>query len=539
MKNNKFNFISIAIVMATCFTSWAQHDNNKWSIKAGGNLSDHSKAMSVDKDGNIYITGGFQSTAAFGDKKAQAIGDTDIFVAKYDKAGQLIWSTQAGSNTYINNVISECGTDILVNNNAIYVTGFFLEKAQFDNQEINSNGSDDIFLAKYDLNGKLLWIKSAGGKSQDIPYSLAADKSGNIYLTGSFQKEAQFGNQTVTALNSTEMFLAKYNIQGDLVWVKQSFSQKPALGKVVKCQDDYCMVAGEFDGLLNLSETKLIANSPNVFVAQYSLDGEVLAATQLKGQSDATVKDILLERNQIFLTGSFSESIDFNDKQVSSNGSRDVYLAKLDTKFNIIDMNSFGGTYLDEATKIFRINENEIGLIGNFQGSISINDNDFNGNGASDCFIFHLSNEGVFKKGEIFGGSGQDQVDSALYFGNHIYTTGFFRESMIVNNQEISSNGLSDIMIIKHDVSSGSKEKLSNIPKIYPNPSNDHFFVESNDNILSVTVYSLLGRVVFEKDNVNLKNYKVGLEGAPSGVYIIKTTTENNSFENKLLIERQ
>ncbi len=538
--NNNRTFLTLFTLLITSSASWAQQTNNTWSIKAGGSLLDISKAMSADLDGNIYITGGFQSTALFGDTKNMAGGDTDIFVAKYDKTGQLIWSTQAGSNTYIDNVLSESGTDVLVNNGALYVTGFFLDKAKFENQEISSKGSDDIFLAKYDLNGKLLWIKSAGGESQDIPYSLAADQSGNIYLTGSFQKEAHFDKQTITALNSTEMFLAKYNANGDLIWAKQSFSLKPSLGKVVRCQDDYCMVAGEFDGLLNLADTRLITTSPTVFVAKYSLEGEVLDATHLKGETEITVKDMLLEKNQIFLAGSFSESLNFSDKHIYSKGSQDVYLTKLDTKFNVIDVNSFGGTLLDEAAKILRTKKGEITLIGDFQGSISSNDDDFQGNGASDYFVFNLSNEGTFIGGNVFGGQGQDHVSSAIYVNDHIHTTGFFRESMMVNNQEITSAGMSDIMISKLDNLSDLEEKYyHDVPKIYPNPSNNHFFVESSDDIITVQVYSMLGRLIFEKDNVNLNSYKVELEGTPSGIYIIKTTTKHGSFENKLIIERQ
>jgi hypothetical protein len=540
MKNHIFDFIlsTFLLGIVTSSISIAQSTNDSWAIKCGGSLFDQSKAISSDELGNVYVTGGFQSVSKFGHTSATANGDTDIFIAKYDQAGKLIWAAQAGSNSYVDNVLSESGTDILVHNNAVYATGYFLKTAKFGNQEISSIGRDDIFLAKYDLNGNLLWVKSAGGQSQDIPYSLTADNSGNIYLTGSFQKEAHFGSKSINALNATDMFIAKYNALGDLLWVKQSFSQKPTLGKVVRCQGNYCYVAGEFDGLVNLAETRLTATAPSVFIAKYNLNGEVLDAKQLNGKSDVTVSDLLLDENQIFVTGTFRNSIDFKEEQIVSKGGFDVYVAKFDNKANLVSMNTFGGTSTDEVSKLVRVNKNELVLVGNFIEDISVNDIEFRANGASDLFTFYLSNEGKFERGEIFGGPGQDQVKGALYSNSYLYTTGFFRESIIVKDQELISNGMSDILISKTRLLPNLTEKVVGEPSVYPNPAYDHFFIKSESPIISIRVFSLIGKLIFEKDDVNVNEYKVGTEGLAPGLYIIEIVNEAGFFENKLVLGR-
>jgi outer membrane protein assembly factor BamB len=538
MKNSIINlFLHVALLLVFS-VSKAQTTNDTWSLKVGGTLVDHGKAIATDAEGNVYVTGGFQSKSNFGGKESMAYGDTDIFIAKYDKSGKPIWSTQAGSSAFLTNTLSEYGSDILVDNSAVYVTGIFLSSAQFQGQEVKAQGRDDIFLAKYSLDGKLEWVKSAGGESQDVPYSLSSDKYGNIYLTGSFQKTALFDDEKISALNSTDMFLAKYNPQGELLWVRQSFSKQSSLGKAVRCSGEYCVVAGEFEGLLIIGENRLTATNQNVFIAKFNLEGDVLSTKHLKGTSEITVRDLMIDENQIYLTGAFRNGIDFNEKQLFSKGNFDTYLAKLDDKSNLISMNSFGGSFLDEASKIINLNNNEVLLAGNFQGDMHVNGVDFKAKGAGDFFLFYFSKDGYFKRGEIFGGVGHDQLTGAVYKDSHLYTTGFFRDSLVLNNQVLASSGLSDVMINKINILPGLAEKIVSEPTIYPNPTRDHFFVKSETPIISIKVFNLIGKVIFEKSDINANTYKVGIEGFVPGLYIVKIIREDGFFESKLILEK-
>ncbi len=81
-----------------------------------------------------------------------------------------------------------------------YVTGSFRGSATFGPGETNettltSAGGIDIFVAKYDAAGALVWAKRAGGTGSDFGRGTAVDGSGNSYVTGFF---GAFGSAAAT-----------------------------------------------------------------------------------------------------------------------------------------------------------------------------------------------------------------------------------------------------------------------------------------------------------------------------------------------------
>ncbi len=199
-----------------------KYDNNGaliWAKKAGGTSNDNSLGIAVDGSGNCYVTG-YCGTATFGagetnETTLTPVGNYDIFVAKYNNSGALLWVKSAGGT----------GTDAslgiaLDGGGNSYVTGYFNNMSTFGAGESNqttltSEGGYDIFVAKYDNSGALLWAKSAGGINFDTGNSIAVDVSGNSYVTGYFDGTATFGagesnETTLTGAGNYDIFVAKY-----------------------------------------------------------------------------------------------------------------------------------------------------------------------------------------------------------------------------------------------------------------------------------------------------------------------------------------
>jgi hypothetical protein len=76
-----------------------------------------------------------------------------------------------------------------------------------------------IFVACYDANGDVQWVKQAGGDLEDRARAIGTDGS-NIYITGQFGYTAQFGNMSVSAADSSDIFIAALSNSGDWMWVK-------------------------------------------------------------------------------------------------------------------------------------------------------------------------------------------------------------------------------------------------------------------------------------------------------------------------------
>jgi PKD repeat protein len=181
-----------------------------WASQAEGNISNDGRGISIDDNGNTYITGLFQGTTSFGNYNIISSGTFDIFVAKLNAMGTWQWAAKAGGS------FGDVGEAIITTNTGCsYVTGGFRDTATFGSNSLVSNGDYDIFAAKMDATGNWLWATNAGGGSDDSGLAITIDDAENTYVTGYFQETATFGSQSLTSSGNCEIFVAK--LENDLI----------------------------------------------------------------------------------------------------------------------------------------------------------------------------------------------------------------------------------------------------------------------------------------------------------------------------------
>ncbi len=106
MMKKHLSFTFVFIVLSLC--SFSQ--NWEWTKTAGGPASDKVTGITNDHYGNVFITGYFDSTIAFDSTRLISAGGTDVFIAKYDPDGVLIWAKQVGGQN--DDYSSAISTDI-------------------------------------------------------------------------------------------------------------------------------------------------------------------------------------------------------------------------------------------------------------------------------------------------------------------------------------------------------------------------------------------------------------------------------------------
>ena len=131
-----------------------------WAKKMGNAAEDIGYSLTIDANGNSYISGSFSSTVDF-DPSSEGVfnltsaGLVDIFVSKLDTNGNLVWAKAIGGTTY------DVGRSIIVKTDGtIFVTGNFGSTADFDTSasgitNLTSNGNNDVFLLKMNQIGNL------------------------------------------------------------------------------------------------------------------------------------------------------------------------------------------------------------------------------------------------------------------------------------------------------------------------------------------------------------------------------------------------
>jgi Beta-propeller repeat len=304
-----------------------------WIRRAGGALADTGLHIAADNAGNCYATGFFRSTSSFGsfNLTVSGSGTADMFVTKYDADGNVLWAKQGGGTG--NDVGYAVGVDSSGN---VFVVGYFSGTATFAGASLTSYGSTDIFVAKYDAVGNLQWIRQAGSTGSDIAQGVALDSSGNCYVTGFFSGAATFGSTVLTNAGGRDIFVAKYDGAGNLLWARRAGGSATDSGdKVAVYGVDEVYVLGQFTGTASFGNTDLVNSDTNglaaTFLAKYDSAGNFLWAMQAGSPGTGDLgKDLAVAgRGVIYLAGGFSATSHFGLLNVTSYGSSDAYLAKL------------------------------------------------------------------------------------------------------------------------------------------------------------------------------------------------------------------
>lgn len=252
----------------------------QWAESITGNYMVYGFGIAVDKTGAAFITGMFghhnlSGHAIFDSIQIESYGGRDIFLAKYSPEGKLKWVRQAGSSR--NEKGMDGGWEIATDSKGhIGLTGYFNGPAKFEDTILkNPTGSLDIFTAKYDEEGQLLWVISAGSPdARDFGKDIVFDSLGNCYITGSFSGTAQFEEEERTSAGVEDIFVCKYDPNGTLKWVKTfgGFSEEveqDAGTSIALAKDGDLYISGFFSGTMSINKTTEISKEEqSIFIVE-------------------------------------------------------------------------------------------------------------------------------------------------------------------------------------------------------------------------------------------------------------------------------
>ncbi len=284
MKALKITFLFFITALMTS----AQAPNYKWGRGIQGKNMDLSTGVAADHNGNVIATGFYRSdTLNCGSIKLvnsshSNITTSDIYLAKYDSTGNILWAQSFGDSInydfsgsvttdHNNNIILvgslDAGTyeHITFGSFSIYIGSYIVKlspsgtvlwaKGITTNQanltsvavdgsdniiiggtyadiymdlgsgistDTSSTGSYTAFAAKYDSGGTPLWIRKTRGSGDVYCNSLSTDPAGDIAISGYFSDSLDIGSDTLfcPVSGNYNIFIAKYDATGNLGWIK-------------------------------------------------------------------------------------------------------------------------------------------------------------------------------------------------------------------------------------------------------------------------------------------------------------------------------
>jgi hypothetical protein len=190
-------------------------------------------------------------------------------------------------------------------------------------------GSTSSYIASFDTAGEIEWLNFAGGPEGSCGLQFDNDTSGNIFITGYFGKTGYFGNDTLTnSVAYNDGFIAKYRNDGNIDWVKQLNSSDLAHGTGVESDGSGGVnLSGIFSGIAQFGEDTLIAgSSSDMFLTYYNSEGICQGVRQYTyGHIGHFIVD---HTGNIYLAGSFQNTLTIGPNTFTSYGDDDIFVAK-------------------------------------------------------------------------------------------------------------------------------------------------------------------------------------------------------------------
>ncbi len=227
-----------------------------WIKQFGTFTDDRGYALAPDGAGGVFIAGWTS-----GDLGGSFAGGTDVYLTRFDSAGNQAWIRQFGTGYHER--ACALGSD---QSGGVFVAGW-------THGDLGGPiaGGTDAYLTRFDGDGSQAWIKQFGTSDDDQITALLPDEAGGVFVAG-FTK----GNLGGPNQGGSDMFVARYDGAGEQIWVTQLGTDGSDEANALAPDGNGGMfVAGYTGGSLG---------GPNAgndaFVARYDQDGSVHGITQ-------------------------------------------------------------------------------------------------------------------------------------------------------------------------------------------------------------------------------------------------------------------
>ncbi|PID28092.1 MAG: hypothetical protein CSB55_06140 [Candidatus Cloacimonadota bacterium] len=353
---------------------------------------------------------------------------------------------------------SDYGNSIAVDDQGnLYITGSFSGNATFGDITLYSEGNDDIFIAKADNNGNWLWAKRAGSSRYDYGKSIAVDDQGNLYITGSFYGNANFGNITLYSAGVSDIFIAKTDNNGNWLWAKRAGGTSYDYGKGIAVDDQGNLyITGYFKGTATFGSTNLTSKGNyDMFIIKSNNEGNFIRVKGAGGTNSDQGNAIAVDnQGNLYVTGIFRGSATFGDITLNSpNFYTDIFITKSDNEGNFIWAKRAGGEDSDYGNSIAVDKQGNSYVTGIFRGSATFGDITLNSpNFYTDIFITKSDNKGNFIWAKRAGGENYDYGNSiAVDDQGNSYITGYFKGTATFGTTVLNYSNEYDIFAAKTD----------------------------------------------------------------------------------------
>jgi hypothetical protein len=299
--------------------------NERWTRQFGTEKNDRVRGVAFDIEGNIYLVG--TTGGSFPGQVSQY--NVDVFVRKYDQAGDEQWTRQFGTDgdDKAVDIAIDGGSNIIV----LGQTAGTLPGQSAVGLEEPNKGGFDVFARKYNRDGDEQWTRQFGTEGSDDPGGVFVDNAGNTYVVGETDKS--FRGQTSSG--ETDAFLSKLNSDGVDQWTRQFGTENIDLAvDVSNGGDGNIIVAGYTSGNFFADSAVTVDRASttgdfDAFLIKFDSGGESFWARQFGTDGNDRVRGLASDKMGGFYVIGDTDGV-FQGQ--TSSGETDGFIVKVQRK---------------------------------------------------------------------------------------------------------------------------------------------------------------------------------------------------------------
>ncbi|MEM7367355.1 MAG: SBBP repeat-containing protein [Bacteroidota bacterium] len=542
----KYTYFLLSLCFLASSNLYAQDSlGYQWVQQASGMLQEEVTALAFDPAGSLIIAGTFRGKTGFGTDSVCAIlpeaKDREIFLAKYDTSGQLIWLKSGGSRFL--NFHDEISNLTIDSSGNVYVTGTFRDTLEFNGQQLLSGGgTQDAFLLALDSNGNVLWMRNDHQTIFEVGKDVGVNGQGEIVFLSRRGGTGQF-----------RPAITKFASNGDTIWL-HAFTDILDAAEMAIGPDDKIYLTG-FMGknlILPSGDTlmKSPGNGPDHYVLCLDTDGNILWGTKGTTGNDDRAHHIEVDsQGNVFVHGRTNSWLAWGADTLWLQNTEE-YIVKYGPSGEYIEARLVAGTGASMKDMTLDQKDN-LWIAGSMSANSLLGDSSLDMATARVVGLASFDNDLNFLRlfsNQTNSGSGKNTealaiaIDSAV----NLYVGGSFLGDPSFGELSLSAYGSFDawwgrISPKKEDPTS-VLSLIGEEVKLFPNPNQGSFFLSFppyESGPVQIIIRDQKGSVVLRKQIIpQAMSSSIHLPPLPTGMYQVDLQSLNRRWFGNMLVRQ-
>jgi len=288
--------------------------------------------------------------------------------------------------------------DIEAFNGYYYLGGSLNGNLLSDSSQVGLLNSNNAWLLKSDTLGNIIWQKYFGGSDFDNITSIASSNQG-ILIAGTFQDTLHYSSFNLPCLSFSGGYFGSINDYGDPIWLRQiSGSAKIDNLLITSNNQGDIFLSGSFtDSIFLANEWRSKYGEKGIFLTQIQNEGIEILPMVIKGTGFISLNGLSCNDSLVCISGTYSDTLIFNDTAIISYGMKDVFVALFNKNNELHWVRSIGGSGVTNVSSLTIAANNEVGITGDFENAAIFNGSILYSQGAKDIYISIFLPDGQLK----------------------------------------------------------------------------------------------------------------------------------------------